>query len=396
MKKKNRYLFVLVIFSVIMSIIIVFFVTKLNNIKAVNNAKDMLKDIYSLEEGEYDFIDGHITKDKNLVINKYYFDGNGSISVDKYGNVKMNINFNNKCIVKTSLGSVELRDECNYKKINASIVKNNSKISFILNENNLEYLISNMDDFRGSWMKQEYNDNLILNYYKEGKNYIWFKDSEGNISEALSFEVSCLNTNKAEYKNNIFYCSGSTVMIDKTEWVVLEDNNLSIKLMKRLPLEEKKSFCLNEVSNEYCFYTKSGKNIHKWSNSYINYYLNNDFYNKLSENVKNNIKEFYICDEYDNYKCDNESCGGRTRDEIQYNGWYCNKYVKSKVKLISYDDFNYAYAKSKDKKILSGNYLAINTFKEDKVSSIQYNNEFYILESPTKKLDIRPVILISK
>ena len=71
----------------------------------------MLNDLYLLEEGDYSFKDG-------ILNDKYYFDGNGTIIVDKYGNIKFNINTQNGCISKTSLGSVKYSNsKCDSFKI---------------------------------------------------------------------------------------------------------------------------------------------------------------------------------------------------------------------------------------------------------------------------------------
>ena len=400
MMKKRDYLIVLILFIICMIFILIFFSNKKTDIRLLNRAKEMLKDIYTLESKDYDFKNGYIINDDVALLNKFYFDGNGNINIDKYGNIKMLIDTKEGCISKTSLGNIVLsKNKCNkYKVIESKIVKNNSNISFLLNEENLEYKISNKDDFKGTWIKQEYKDNLILNYFKEGNNYIWFKDSKGNISEAYKFNVDCLYTTKANYKSDVFYCTGSTIVLDNIEWIVIEDTNLKIKLMKRIPIEKKLSHCLDKESNEYCFYTNNKKNTHNWEKSYINYYLNNEYINKISDSIKNKLEDFYICDEYDNFKCDKESCGGRTKEEILVNNWSCKKYIKSKIKIISYDEYNLLYTKLKknDKKMIDGNYWAINSYQIDKGSSIQYGFEFYILEDLTKKLDIRPIIEVTK
>ena len=49
------------------------------------------------------------------------------------------------------------------------------------------------------------------------------------------------------------------------------------------------------------------------------------------------------------YYCNNEICGGREKEEIERNNYICSEYTTSKVKLISYDDFNYAYSTAKNK-----------------------------------------------
>ena len=397
MKKINKFKLFVIIFVVIMMSIAIFFMIRINNIQRLNKAKDLLSYLYTLEYNDYSYIDGKVYKDNYLLNDKMFFEGNGDINIDKYGNVRFLINQENKCFYKTYLGSIKItNNKCeNFNNINVSLVKNNSKISFILNNNNLSYKLSNKDDFKGEWKSKEYKDNLVLNSYNEGFNYIWFKDKDGNISDVIEFNVDCLSTSKTDYKSSVFYCSGSKVYLDNIEWVVLEDKNDSIKLMKYLPLDNKLSQCF-DIKSEYCYYTKEVKMPHKWSNSYINYYLNNVFINELSTETKNKLITEYICDEYDNLSCDNEMCGGYSKEEINYYNWKCTNYTPSKIKIISYDEYNRIYSKLDKKDVINGNYWAINSYTNDKGSSVQYNYEFYILEDYTKKLDVKPIITIKK
>ena len=397
MKQRSKYLIVLVVFIVLMGIVSIFFMNKYSKINIINKANDLLNDLYSIKSGEYVLKDGVLFSKNGSVMNKkYYFEGNGNIDKDEYGNVKFKINYNKRCISKTSLGSVKLeRNSCSdFDTIDVNIVRNNSKISFMSNKTKLAYKLSYNNDFKGIWINFD-TDSLILNHYREGKNYIWFKDIDGNISDVIEFEVECLDTKKATYNKNVFYCSGSTVILDNIEWVVIEDNNKNTKLMKYIPLDEKISPCFKEYS-EYCYYTKTTNNVHTWDKSYINYYLNNIFIERLSSNVIDNLTDIEICNEYDNYSCNNESCGGYSRVEIEHNNYECSNYIKSKVKVISYDEYNYVYARSKDKKVIKGNYWAMNSYANDKGSSIQYNYDFYIMEELYNKLDIKPVIVIRK
>ena len=256
-------------------------------------------------------------------------------------------------------------------------------------------LNSTKDDYKGNYIKEEYTDNLILKKFNQGKNYIWFKDEEGNISNVIEFEIDCLYTNNAKYDENTFYCSGSTVKISGIDWIILEDNNKEVTLMKKDPIDEKLSHCFNEKS-EYCYYTKDENSNYKWSNSYINYYLNNIFINTLDDDFKNKIIEKNICDENENTSCNNEICLGYTEEEIVSNNYSCSRYSYSKIKVISFEEYNKYYQMVKDPSILSGNYFAINSFVKDKGTSIEENLEFYILEDLTKKLDVKPVITIAK
>lgn len=397
MKQKKKYIAVILIFIILMILVLIFFMKRYKEISIMNKSKELLSDLYSIKSGDYKLKDGILFSTSGSVINKkYYFDGNGKINIDEYGNVKFKINYDNKCISKTSLGNIELLNErcMDYYSFNVEIIKNNSKISFISNEKNLSYKLSYKDDFKGVWNNIN-TDNLLLKNYREGKNYIWFKDKNGNLSKKIEFEVECLDTRNAKYNKDVFYCSGSTVNIDDIEWVIIEDNTKYTKLMKYLPLDEKISPC-TKLNEGYCFYSKNNKITHKWSNSYINYYLNNVFINKLSSETRNLIIENEICNDYENHSCNNEICGGYSREEIDHNNYVCRYYTNSLIKIISYDEFNYVYSRSKDKKVINGNYWAINTYENDKGSSIQFNYDFYILEDLTNKLDIKPVIMLRK
>ena len=130
--------------------------------------------------------------------------------------------------------------------------------------------------------------------------------------------------------------------------------------MKQNPIDEKLSQCTSEVS-EYCYYTENDTNKYKWSNSYINYYLNNVYIKTLSSELSSKIKEDAICDDFINVGCtDNEGCGGYTEEEITKNNYTCNNYSKSKIRIISYNEYVKLYDSVKNKSILKGNYWIIN------------------------------------
>lgn len=398
MKQIYKYIVVIFIFIILMLCVLFFFMGRYKNIHTINKSKEMLEYLYTLKEGNYIYKDGFIySENGSLLKEKYYFKGNGNINIDKYKNVRFKINSNKKCVSKTYLGNIEVLDNnCDdFENIDVEIIRNNKIISFSSNKTNLEYMLSNSDDFKGTWIKQDYEDNIILKTYSAGDNYIWFKDKDGNISDVIKFEVDCLLTNDSNYDENLFYCSGSKLNIDSIEWVVLEDTNNEITLMKSTPIDEKLPQCLETESN-FCYYTKDSSLPYKWSNSYINYYLNSVFYDSLSESFKNTLEEKSICDEYDNYSCNNENCGGLTNDTINKYNYSCKNYTKSKIRIISYDEYNRAYKLIDDKDCIRGNYYAINSYEKDKGTSVQYSDEFYILEDLTNKLDIRPVISISK
>lgn len=385
MKKRDKYFLVIMMFLMVMVIVLSYFYNRYNNTGLINESKELLGDIYTLKTGTYELRNGTLLDSNGKKINdKEYVKASGFINIDKYQNVRFKLNKDNSCISKTYLGNIKFeKNNCGeFNNITVHMIKNNNNISFETKEQ-LEYMVSNKDDFKGIWIKQDNNQNIIINSYNEGKNYIWFKDMEGNISKPYTFTISCLDTSNAKYDSGVFYCSGSTVILDDIKWVVLKDNNSSIKLMRFYPLDEKMEY--TKLKDEY-----------KWSSSSINSYLNNEFISSLSEELVNKLLTIEICDDYSSYYCNNEICGGREKEEIERNNYICSSYTTSKVKLISYDDFNYAYATSKNKETLKGYYLSLNSLEYGKVSSITYNYDYYILEKVTNKLDIRPVIIVDK
>lgn len=376
-----------------MFIIILFFMDKYKNIDIINKSNDFISKLSNLSEGNYEYNNGIISNSN--IDNKFNIKGNGYINKDKYGNIKFYINYGKKCLYKSPLGNVKiLNKNCNkFNDLEVKLIKNNSKISFTSLENNLEYLISNKDDLKGNWIKQKYNGNLIINSYNEGKNYIWFKDSMGNLSNMIEFEADCLFAESSNYNKDVFYCSGSNILLNNIEWYVIKDNGNEISLMQKESLNEKLPHCL-KYRNERCYYEKDNYNKYNWDNSYINYYLNNVYINELDTKIKNKLIEKEICSDL-NSECDNEKCIGYTKEYILKNNYKCNSYSKTKVRILSYDEYEYIYTKH-GHNITGNNYWITNSFSDNKGSIIDKDNSVFILEELTSKNNIKPVITISK
>ena len=117
----------------------------------------------------------------------------------------------------------------------------------------------------------------------------------------------------------------------------------------------------------------------------------------LSSELSSKIKNDAICDDFINVGCDdNEGCGGYTEDEITKNNYTCNNYSKSKIRIISYNEYVKLYDSVKNKSILKGNYWIINNGIEEFGSSVLYSGNVYVKENFVNKLDIKPVFTISK
>lgn len=398
MKNTKKYIITIIVFVVVMLLILLFFIFRYNYIHLLNKSRELLEYLYTLDIGEYKYKSGAIYTETEILSTDYYFEGNGNIKVDDYKNVSFIIQSGDYCVSKTQLGEIKIeKKECHdFVTIEAQVNKNNNIISFIVNEKNLEYLISNSNDLNGKWVKPEYTDNIIIKSFDEDKHYIWFKDKDGNLSKSYSYSVECFFANKGEYDKNKYYCDGSIVSIDDINYIVLDDNMKDITIMKQNSLDVKLSHCLDNVS-DYCYYTTDGVSNYKWSKSYINYYLNNIYIKTLNDNIQSKLKEIPICDDFITSGCLNdEGCGGFTKNEINFNNWSCNNYSKSKIRILSYNEYVNIFEKIKNKTVLIGNYWLINSGVDNRGSSVQFNYNVYIKEEYTTKLDIKPVFTISK
>lgn len=398
MKNTKKYIITIIVFVVVMLLILLFFIFRYNYIHLLNKSRELLEYLYTLDIGEYKYKSGAIYTETEILSTDYFFEGIGNIKVDDYKNVSFIIQSGDYCVSKTQLGEIKIeKKECHdFVTIEAQVNKNNNIISFIVNEKNLEYLISNSNDLNGKWVKPEYTDNIIIKSFDEDKHYIWFKDKDGNLSKSYSYSVECFFANKGEYDKNKYYCDGSIVSIDDINYIVLDDNMKDITIMKQNSLDVKLSHCLDNVS-DYCYYTTDGVSNYKWSKSYINYYLNNIYIKTLNDNIQSKLKEIPICDDFITSGCLNdEGCGGFTKNEINFNNWSCNNYSKSKIRILSYNEYVNIFEKIKNKTVLIGNYWLINSGVDNRGSSVQFNYNVYIKEEYTTKLDVKPVFTISK
>ena len=384
MKKSYKYIIVILLFILIMVGIIFYFKERYNKIIYKNSANHLLKEVYNLEMGDYIFDHGYIIDSEGNKINDVkYFDGNGNINKDKYGNVKFFINTNDYCLYKTSLGKIKVSEhKCtSYGKIELEQTSNNSVVSFISNKY-LYYKVSSHDDLKGDWV---YGGNdIVIKSFNEGDNYIWFKDTEGRLSDVIKFNMSCIYTDGNKFDENIYYCTGSSIEIDGTDWLVVDMSNDEITLMSRYSIGSM-PLITTETNKDY-----------KWSDSNIYFQLNNNYIDKIPQSIKDRIIEKSICNDYTLQGCkNNEGCGGYLKEIINENNWHCSNYVNSKVRLLSYDEYNKIYTSPHRNNFMS-EYWIINTFEKNKGSVIQSNGEVYIMEELTSSINVKPVITISR
>lgn len=398
MKEMKKIIIILIIFTIIMALIVVYFLFLNERIHIKNMSNDILKYSYTLDNGEYIYNMGVIyTKEGKVLNDSFLLNGKGKIVKDKYGNVKFYILNDKYCVNKNSFGKIKLSHESciDFKEIESNILVNNTKVSFDVKEKNLSYLLSKNDDMNGNWISPEYKDSIIIDINDPGNYYIWFKNVLGVISEPIRFNINCFESDNSVYNKDTFYCPLATVIIDDEEWTVIDSDNDYVSLLKTYPLENKLSHCLNFKSDNICYYTKKKNVAYNWKNSYINQYLNKDFYDYFSLNIKNNIIDVDICVD-DDSMCDSENCVGVLRSEIVKNNWVCNNYEKSFVRLLSYSEYENIYSQYDGVNYIFGNYWMINLFSDGYGTSMQRNGDMFVKEKLTNKLDIRPVITLSR
>lgn len=402
MKKKKIIIVLVVILIVLIEVLLFFFFDDIKKkilLNKVNNMSDIIK---NLDEGTYSFKSGIIyDKDDNIINDVVYLDGNGKIIKDKYNNTRISIETDKYCINKTSTKVIKITEgTCKHNNIiKYEISKNNKTLSFSFHVDIVAYKLSDNDDYVGEWIKVKHDkkENLIINFATQGKYYIWFKDKYGNISNSKRINIECFFADNATFDKNIIYCPGSVVNIDNMKWIIMSENEEEITLFS-LESVYKASHCIKE-SGEICYKNSDGMLEYKWSNSAVNSYLNNVFIRNLNSNIIESIVEKEICNMPSGTKgCDSDDgCGGYKKETIEKYKWSCNEYTKSKIRLISFEEYSNLYDSIYDKSIVKGHYWTMNSNKESlRVTSILKNYEVYVKEDALTELDIRPVITISK
>ena len=397
MKQVKKYIIVFVIFVLLMCFILVYFMLRKERNKLLNDGRDLLAYINTLDSGDYELKNGVVyTSNGAVTSDQYFFGGNGKISKDEYDNVSFKINYDKSCVYKNKLSKVQINDTCpKDKEIKVEIVRNNDIVSFVSDVENLSYKVSTENDFNGEWIST-IGKNVVITSYSSGNNFIWFKDLDGNLSDKYEFNVECLTSNGDQYDSSIFYCKGSKVLLDDKTWLVLNSRSDSTTLMLGESLIDRLPMCEKDISN-YCFYMDGFKSAYKWSKSYVNDYLNTEFIKELSNETVDKLIPSEICDVYGDNGCDEDKgCGGYLKEDIERSKYFCEKYSSSKIRIITYEEYNSISKTVKNMKDFIGNYWILNAYSSNYASTVEEKGNVFILEDPTNKKEVRPVITISK
>jgi recombinational DNA repair protein RecR len=138
-------------------------------------------------------------------------------------------------------------------------------------------------------------------------------------------------------------------------------------------------------------------NPYKWSLSIVKNYLNNEFINELSDDTRSKLVPKLICDVYEDTGCDEDKgCGGYLKEDIEKSKYECEKYSSSLIRVITYEEYNDIYNNIEDMKDFVGNYWILNAYGKNVASTVEEKGNVFILEKPTNKKQVRPVITITK
>ena len=186
------------------------------------------------------------------------------------------------------------------------------------------------------------------------------------------------------------YAVGDKIKFGGYNWHIIKNEESSITLL----LDS------NEIANRS--HTAAGDTYYKWSNSYINSYLNGDFYNTL---ITAGVDELDILTNKIGVCDDASGSGGNPGVLSTDTDLLCNsEYVYSNIRLMSSSEFKsieaYLNDNSIDKSFLYssdiGKWALINA-KSDSNSIIQINsNGEEETDTYSSLVNVRPIIVIAK
>lgn len=401
MKRVKEVILLIGLFVIVIILILFYFVSKYNYNKIIGKTVELSNFVSDLDYGVYSYRNGVLFDENGGVVNSsIYFDADGKIGKDKYGHISINLKYGEKYICKSALGDITYSKKCNGYDIDVEMARNNYQISFSFNKEVDGYKISSNDDFAGEFLKLNIGDeNFVLNLNHAGTYFIWFKDKYGNVSDGIKYNAECLNVVKEKYSSDVLYCTGSVVNIGDESFIVIRDEGGFVDLMSYNALDEKMAHC--SLSNDgNCYYVSDDDKFeYSWGNSSINKYLNDVYFSNLSDEIRGMIVERDICNNYSGVGgCDNgDGCGGFKKEVIEENNWVCRDYVKSKIRLISYDEYVYLIENSKNKITFNDYFHMINSSNDSmKNLSVLYNGDVFTKEKSINKLSVRTVFTIKK
>lgn len=405
---KKNILIIKFIFLFLVSFVTVFFTWKFLSYKITeNNIKNDVKKLYSIAErfnsGSYILKNNKIYSGNDLIISDVNISGYSKIYKNEYG-INLKLKQKEFCFYKT-LGNddiLKFDGKCEDLDIEAKDVKYNQNNAQITLSSKFKYYSVNKENSIPNKWNEVNLKSLIINMPYDGVFYIWTKNEYGVISNPIKINVACVLSDSEEISASLIYCTGSRLKIANYSWHVISDINGELKLLMDSGQLDLMSHCESDISDEYCYYKSPiVYKSYKWSLSKINRYLNDELIKDLSDYK---LKEYSVCNEDAGTSgCkDNDGCSGYIKEDVLSGGYSCKSYVKSKIRLLTYGEYNYIFKNSKDKKWLYnykvGDFWLMNGYSESGYMAFKVNKQglCYLDENVSYLLEVRPVITIYK
>lgn len=407
MRKRS---FIIKIIIVVFLSLLVFFLTWffLHDKIIENNNKNNLVYLNSVVNnfnyGEYYFKNKSLyDANGNIIEENIKIKGSAEINKTEYG-IDSKYENDDICIYKTSGNSQYLTYSGECDKLNIS------KSKIIHSQNNSQITISGDFDFYyvgksknnvEKWSEKKTKD-LVVNLPYEGNFYIWVKNRYGVISDVISANVTCYNEDEEEINDTLIYCIGTKINVEGYTWRVISDKNGELKLLMDSGQLDLMAQCDSDINDKYCYYKSDIMyKAYKWSDSKINGFLNSEILKKLKNY---NLKEYKICDDPSGKKgCkDGDGCSGYLKEEIESLGYSCSKYTNSKIRLLTYEEYNYILNETNNKKWLYNSkiddFWLSNGYSERDYYAFKVNKfgQVYLDARVDSLLEVRPVITIYK
>lgn len=380
-----------------------FIYTKILIYNTKNNLKELISLIENYKDGEYILKNDILYNEKNIINKNLNINGLAYLYKNEYG-INGKIQYKNICIYKGVGNSkfIYYKGLCKNLNIKQSEVKFNQNNSQVTIEGDFDYYsVNKSNKIPDNWSRYSGND-LIIELPYVGNFYIWTKTKYGVVSNPIKVEVVCSLKEDSEISDSTIYCTGSKLTLNGYSWHVISDINGELKLLLDSGQIDLMSHCDNKINNDYCYYKSDILyKSYKWSDSKINEYLSNDFIKKY-ENY--DLKEYKICDQTSGTSgCkDDDGCAGYLKEEVDNGKYSCNKYTKSKVRLLTYNEYNYILKNISDHKWLYGSKLKdfwlMNGYSKNGFLAFKINifGQCYLDENTSSLLEVRPVITIYK
>ncbi len=406
MSKKNLIFKIIIVF--VLAVAVCFFTLKfLYNKILENDTKNSLEEIINLisfyENGEY-ILKNNILYDKNgNKIKTKMMNGTSQLIKTDYG-INAKFQHNKICTYKT-IGNPKilvykrLCKNLNIKQEELEYNQNNAQIT--LKGNFSYYAVTKTDKIPESWAGYDKKE-LIITLPFHGEFYLWTKTSYGILSDPIKVKVDCLLKDADEISKSIIYCTGSKINLGGYSWHVISDKNGELKLLLDSSQLDLMSHCEKGIDDKYCYFKDNVLfKSYKWSISKINKYLNEYFLEKVSDY---NLKEYEICDQTSGVKgCKGgDGCAGYLKEQMESGNYKCKKYASSKVRLLTFDEYNFIIKNTEDYKWLYGSKIGefwlMNGYYENGFSAFKINvfGQCYLDENTSSLLEVRPVITIYK